>query len=123
MSRRDGRRDLRRGALLLAVGIWLLVGTLIGGRLSPGNSWPLLLILLGVAFALTPCRERGGRRFGVLLASWGALAWIAENRIWGLEWHSIGPLVMVTVGILLIWSSIQRQQDGGRAPSPGGDHE
>lgn len=113
MSSRDGRRDLRRGALLLAIGFWLLAGTLAGPQLAPGRSWPLLLVLIGGALALTPS-HRHGRRPGVLLIAWGTLAWVAEHRLWGLEWRSVGPLILVTIGVLLVWTSILDQRDRPR---------
>lgn len=120
MHTRDGRRDLRRGAVLLAIGFWLLAGTLGGARFSPGHSWPMLLVLIGVALALTPnCRH--GRRSGILLIAWGALAWVATHGTWGLGWKSVGPLLLVTVGALLIWSAIAEQRDGGRRAVSGGD--
>lgn len=115
----DGGRDLRRGAALVAVGLWLLLGTMGGPRLDYGESWPLLLVFLGIAFLATPVAGRG-RRPGPLLIAWGALCWVAVHQLWGLGWDSIWPLILVAVGASLVWSAVVEERRSSDSPSRGG---
>ena len=54
-------RDGKRSAWLLIVGIWLLVSTLEVFGFDYGNSWPLLIMLVGASMLLD---HRFARRHG-----------------------------------------------------------
>lgn len=106
----EHREELRKGLILLAVGIWFLVNTLGIGGLDYSDSWPLLLILIGLAITVTP----RGRRIcsgmpGPVLILWGALAWIATRQLWGLSWGTVWPLALVAIGAAIAWNAIAEQ--------------
>ncbi len=105
----DDRSDLRRGGIVVAVGLWLLASSLNIGGLDHSNSWPLLLVLIGVALAAVP-RGRKGRFPGVILIAWGALAAIAVNRLWGFGWSNIWPLFLVVIGLEMVVNAISEQR-------------
>jgi ABC-type Fe3+-siderophore transport system permease subunit len=114
---RGGRGELRKGLILLAVGLWFLANTLEVGGLDYESSWPLLLILIGVAMTAAP---RAGRRAccsaqGPVLILWGALAWIATHHVWGLSWTSVWPLALVAIGVGIVWRAVAEQLDLGRS--------
>ena len=134
----EGRRDLRKGLILLAVGTWFLLNTLgiweriaeVGwNRAQVGNvvlgyhsSWPLLMILIGVAMTIAP--DSCGRRSpGPLLIGWGALCWVAMTGLWGFHWSSIWPLVLVLVGLSIVWNSLQTQKNRRRPVKGGNSNE
>ena len=103
------RSDMRRGGIVVAVGLWLLASSLNIGGLDHSNSWPLLLVLIGVALAAVP-RGRKGRFPGVILIAWGALAAIAVNRLWGFGWSNIWPLFLVVIGLEMVVNAISEQR-------------
>lgn len=106
----EERGELRKGMILLAVGIWFLVNTLGIGGLAYDHSWPLLLILIGLAITLTPHRGRvccGAP--GPIMILWGALAWIAIHQLWGLSWGTVWPLILVAVGVSIAWRAVAEQ--------------
>ena len=113
-------REIRGGAILIAVGIWLLVSTLGLFGLDHGDSWPLLLILIGIVLTLLPdgC---GRRSSGLVLIGWGALCWIAVHRLWGFSWANIWPLIIVLVGIGIIRSALSEQKRQRTATSEAQD--
>jgi len=118
-----GREELRKGMILLAVGLWLLVNTLDIGGLDFGGSWPLLLILIGLAITFSPS---GGRRVcrsgqGPLLILWGSLAWIAMHQLWGLTWGTVWPLLVVAIGLSIVWRAIVDQRPRTHPDSTGED--
>lgn len=121
MSHRRDRspgRDIRRGAVLLAIGAWLLLGTLGDPARDYGRSWPVLLVFLGIAFLLTPVGD-GGRRPGPSLIVIGALCWIAVEGAWGLDWHSVWPLFLVLAGAGLVWRAIEEQRRQAKTEDDG----
>ena len=118
----NGQRDLRKGLILLAVGSWLLLNTLGIWGLRYGDSWPLLMILIGVALTIAP-DSCGNRSPGPLLIGWGALCWIAMRGLWGFHWGSIWPLVLVLVGLSIVWSSLTAQRGRAQSEVGGGSNE
>lgn len=108
---RKTRSELRKGLILLAVGIWFLVNTLEIGGLHYGESWPLLLILIGLAITFTPSSRRRlcCEAEGPVLVLWGALAWIAIHRVWGISWGTVWPLVIVAIGLSIVWRAVADQ--------------
>lgn len=121
---RRTRSELRKGLILLAVGIWLLVNTLQIGGLDYGDSWPLLLILIGLAITFTPASRRRvccGME-GPVLILWGSLAWIAIHRLWGIGWDNVWPLVIVAIGLSIVWRAVADQLKR-RTPENAGEED
>ena len=119
---RENHEELRKGMVLLAVGIWLLVNTLGIGGLDYGESWPLLLILIGLAITFAPSRGRllcGPQ--GPILILWGALAWIAIHQLFGLTWGTVWPLVLVAIGLSIVWRAVADQLPRSLPESTGED--
>jgi hypothetical protein len=127
MSSTDpSRNQLRKGLVLLAVGGWLLLNTvgpfdLAGGwflintgpfYLAYHNSWPILMILIGLAITIAPNEKelRRGVRPGIFLIAWGVLAWIAERGLWGFSWSTVWPLFLVCAGLAIAWGAIAEQR-------------
>ena len=103
---RSERSDIRRGAMLVGVGGWLLIVSLGIGDLSYSSSWPLLLIIFGLIRTILPSEDRG-RMSGVMLMAGGTIAWIATNRLWDFGWVSIWPLFVVFAGVEIVWSALR----------------
>ena len=105
------QRDLRKGLILLAVGSWFLANTLELGGLDYGSSWPLLLILIGLAITVTPAagRRASWSAEGPILILWGVLAWIATHQLWGLSWGTVWPLALVAIGVAMVWRAVAEQ--------------
>ncbi len=120
----EARADFRRGGILVAVGLWLLATTLHIGGLNWINSWPLLLILIGVVIMIFP-QGRKGPISGVLLIAWGALAAIAVNGLWGFGWFNIWPLFLIVVGVEMVINAIvaQRRPTRRSAETDNGDND
>ncbi len=109
---REDRADFRRGGIVVAVGLWLLASSLHIGGLSYANSWPLLLILIGVVISLFPQCGKGPLS-GVLLIAWGVLAVIAVHGLWGFGWFNIWPLFLIVVGVEMVVNAIVAQRRSG----------
>lgn len=124
-SRDQHSRELRRGLTLLAVGGWFLLNTLGVFDLDYHRSWPLLLILIGLAMTIAPSgRERcRGVRPGVFMMAWGALAWIAESHLWGFGWNNIWPLFLVGAGLAIVWRALSDQRRTPTGTSESGSDE
>ena len=99
------RGHLRRGAILVAVGLWLLVSTPGIGGFDYSDSWPLLLVFIGFALVLFPNRC-DGRVTGVSLIAWGGLMYVAVHGLWGFNWANVWPLVLVVVGAGITWRAL-----------------
>lgn len=124
MSSRDQHSgELRKGLILLAVGGWFLLNTLGAFDLAYQRSWPLLLILIGLAMTIAPDRREcfRGVRPGVFVMAWGALAWIAESRLWGFGWNNIWPLFLVCAGLAMVWRALGGERRAPSTPESGSD--
>ena len=106
---KSNRRSIRVGAILIAVGIWSLINQLGIDGIWFGSSWPLILVLIGLAMAIVPSPSEG-RREGIMLMVWGGLFWIAVHQLWGLGWSTIWPMFLVALGLELIWQALSRRQ-------------
>jgi hypothetical protein len=109
--------ELRKGLILLAVGTWLLFNTLGLFGLAYHRSWPLLLILIGLAMTIAPKRSErcSGVRSGVFLMAWGVLAWVATSSLWGFGWDNIWPLFLIGLGLSIVWKAVNEQRRKGAA--------
>jgi hypothetical protein len=116
----DRNRELRKGFIMLAVGTWFLANTLDLFDLSFDRSWPLLLILIGLAMTLAPNTEECRRGMsGVMLMIWGALFWVVVQGLWGFNWSNIWPLFVVGAGLNIVWRAIAEQRRGRTTPDRG----
>jgi hypothetical protein len=72
--------------------------------------WPFLLIFLGVAKMILP-GERGGRRrsrrSGFWLLSIGAWGLISEAQLFGLDYETSWPLLVIALGMNIVWRSME----------------
>lgn len=104
--------ESRRGFILMAVGLWLLINTLDLFGLSYDTSWPLLLVLIGTATLLAPKSGEAGRRPrpGLSMILFGVLAWLAVNGVWGLSWGTVWPLFLVGGGLLIVLRALGDQR-------------
>ena len=118
MSPRADRNDLRKGLILVAVGGWFLMNTLEIRDLRYWNSWPLLLILIGVAMTIAPDSDKSS---GPALIGWGVLFWVAVHNLFGFSWTTIWPLVIVMIGVSLILGSLRAQRRRARPPKEEGN--
>ena len=119
----DRNRELRKGFIMLAIGIWFLANKLDLFDLSYDTSWPLLLILIGLAMTLAPnIKERCNRgASGVMLMIWGALFWVAVQGLWGFTWNNAWPIFVVGAGLDITWRAIAEQRRGRGASDHGRD--
>lgn len=92
------------GLLLVALGCWFLINTLRIYGLDWGESWPLLLILLGISKLILP--EDGRRSSGVLLLLIGVWTFINVFEIWGLYWENSWSIGLIIVGLYIVWKAL-----------------
>ena len=123
------RSDLRRGGIVVVVGLWLLASIQGVRGFDFSDSWPFLLILIGAVMAIFPasgrgsCRDRG-RWGGVMMMIWGGLAFVAVRGLWGFGWFNIWPLFLVVVGLEMVVNALVQQRRSrhpdtrGRAREP-----
>ena len=113
----DRKRELRKGFIMLAVGTWFLANTLDLFGLSYDSSWPLLLILIGLAMTIAPKVEEDCKRTsGVILMLWGSLFWVVTQGLWGFTWTNIWPLFVVGAGLNIVWRAIAEQRQSQTVP-------
>ncbi|HLF55608.1 MAG TPA: DUF5668 domain-containing protein [Thermoanaerobaculia bacterium] len=97
--RRGAAGRLVLGVLLLAAGGFLLAKNM--GFDVPGSVWsywPLFLIGLGAAKLLWPgsSEDRNG---GFWLVVVGIYGWISTRELFGLDWGTAWPIVLVALGL------------------------
>ena len=72
--------------------------------------WPFLLIFLGVAKMVLP-GEGGGRRksrrSGFWLLSVGAWGLISEAQLFGFDYGTSWPLLVIALGMNIVWRSME----------------
>lgn len=98
---------------LTFVGAWLLINTLELFGLDWGESWPLLLILLGCAKLIAP--ENGRRSSGIFLILIGGWASLNVFEIWGLYWENSWSIALIVVGLFIVWKALFEDR-GAAAP-------
>jgi len=109
----DVHWGLAWGLILVLVGATLLLDHM--GVLPFQNLyrlWPLLLVLFGVMNIST----HSGRSFGFLLIVFGILLQLNSFDIIHLTFRDFWPLVIIAIGVLLIWGSVESWAIGGRKP-------
>jgi hypothetical protein len=101
IARLSGDSEQRRSGLtIVIVGCWLLLNTL--GLFDFGwrNSWPLLLIGLGVGKLVYP--DDDDRLGGLLMLLIGGWALINVLELWGVHWETSWPFAIIIVGLVIV---------------------
>jgi len=104
------------GALIALVGLALLADNLnIFPAIQFYRFWPMILVFIG--FMNVMCRS--SRFFGVVLLIVGAMFQLNELGIAHFGWAQIWPVALISVGVLVMWSSLEARKRiaGGLASS------
>jgi predicted membrane protein len=100
----DVNWGLTWGALLVVAGVALLLDHM---GIAPFDRvyrfWPLLLVLFGVMNVTT----QNNRGFGVVLIVVGVVFQLNTLGLVRLTFHDFWPLIIIAVGVLMIWGSIE----------------
>jgi len=83
------------------VGIWLLVNSLQLFGLFWHNSWPVLMILVGLLRIAWP-GDNEDRAGGLVVLSVGIWCLLVVTHTFGLEWRTAWPLLLVLVGLSMV---------------------
>ncbi len=99
----DGEKGRRRGSgmLIMLVGCWLLINTLGLFDLTYQDSWPLLLIFLGLGRVFVT----DGRGFGALMILVGAWFLARNLGLWDADLNKVWPILIIVVGISIVWKA------------------
>jgi hypothetical protein len=122
MDSQQSDRDWRGGRVfggivVIIVGISMLIDRTgwFDVRVS-SHYWPLILIALGVMKLLEP-RQRGRRPrpaiAGVWLVYLGCWGLVNELHLFGFDYHSSWPLLVVGAGVGIVWRAFQDPRDDG----------
>jgi hypothetical protein len=108
---RQRRGTIAIGIVLVLFGVALLLQRTLAvdGHLV-GRLWPIVLIVLGVSNAWgadDSRRGRGRRRGGVWLVFLGVWGLVSEFELFGLDFSTSWPLLVVGVGGLIVWKALE----------------
>lgn len=93
----------------MALGILLLLETTGVARLeTTWRLWPFALLAIGLA-RLTSAAEEDcpGRANGVLLLLLGVWGLVSEFGLFGFDYRSSWPLLLIAVGAGVVWRSLE----------------
>ena len=96
----------RTGLWIALVGGWLLLNTLRVFGLFWHDSWPLMIILVGLFNFVWPAK--GEKRSGHLVTASVGLWLLLTFTIGWLDWRTSWPLLLVFVGLSLILGGLER---------------
>jgi len=103
-------RRIVRGAVLVALGILLLCGQLLGGwHFSFHQWWPMILVLIGFVRLLDyphPKRVAGG----VFMLAIGLWLLACHAGVWSLTVAASWPFVLIAAGAAMVVSSLLRMR-------------
>ncbi len=97
-------KERSSGLFLVFLGSWFLINTLHIYGLDWGESWPILLILLGLSKLILP--EDGRRSGGLLLLAIGAWTFVSVFGVWDLDWDNSWPIAVILVGLFIVWRAL-----------------
>lgn len=98
----------REGLTILLVGLWLLINTLGLFGLGFRDSWPVLLVLLGLGRVVLPAEEsRAGGFFLILIGVW---LQISVLGLFGLDFEDSWPLAIIFGGIYIIVRAFEAER-------------
>ena len=110
-SERPRRSQVLVGLALILVGLGFLAHRLDVWHVHLSlRFWPLILIVMGAArFLDGPVVTRGGhrRRNGMFLIFIGLWGLISEFELFGLNYGTSWPLLIVAVGLNTVWRSFE----------------
>lgn len=111
------------GLVIMGLGVYLLLSRLdmIDFHLSARVIWPFIVIALGLARMVTPGYRRGherSRRSGAWLVWVGLWGLVSEFHVFGLDYGTSWPLLVVGVGLGIVWRAFEGQ-DGRDAAARG----
>lgn len=98
--------------------VWGLVLVLLGAMLmferfeaeQAASYWPFVLILFGIVKIVDPPRSgrvTRSKRPGAWLLFIGLWGLVSEFRLFGLDYSSSWPVMIVGVGLMLVWRSFE----------------
>ena len=114
--------DVKRARDMLGWGLVLLtLGSirLMEGGIEFRTVWPLLILALAVAHLWHPELTKGGRqsRAGAVwllfVALWGI---VTVNHLYGLDYSTSWPLLLVGGGVLIVWRAVESPRGGPKRP-------
>lgn len=99
------------GAALIFVGLVFLADQITWWdfRIS-GHFWPFILLILGAARLVAPGYKNGcrrSRRSGVWLVTIGLWGLISEFELFGFDYSTSWPLLIVAAGLNMVWRSLE----------------
>lgn len=104
------------GSAMIVVGVAFLLGLVRGWEIEFWSSWwTVLLFGLGFIRFVDPGFERGirrSRRAGLWLMMIGAWGFISQNELFGLDFGTSWPLLVIGVGIITVWKAIEGRNSG-----------
>lgn len=104
-------RHMFIGAALIFVGLLFFADQVSWWdfRIS-GHFWPFILLILGAARLVAPGYKHGcrrSRRFGVWLVSIGVWGVMSEFELFGFDYSTSWPLLIVAAGLNMVWRSFE----------------
>ena len=104
------------GVVVIVVGLTMLLDRT--GLLPVDTAWrlwPFVLLAIGLARVTGPVRDGcpGGRASGVVFLLLGIWGLVSEFRLFGFDYRSSWPLLMIAIGLGIVWRSL----DPGRERS------
>ncbi len=105
----NGRRGRGSGLAIIVAGVWLLFNSLGLFGFTYGDSWPVLLIFLGLARLVYP-QERG-RGFGLLLLAVGSWFGLEKLDVPGIDFEKLWPILIVLLGLFIVWRAFVPRPD------------
>jgi predicted membrane protein len=106
------------GALLILVGLAFLLDHM--GVINIDQVWrfwPLLLIVAGISNIVSPER----RFWGIVLIAAGTFLQLNLLGLAHFGWADFWPVILISVGLMVIWNSLRTRNTPTAPPSEGGD--
>jgi hypothetical protein len=99
------------GVVVMVLGILLLLDTTgVAGLETTWRLWPFALLAIGLARVTNAAEaECPGRANGVLLLLLGVWGLVSEFHLFGFDYLSSWPLLLIAIGTGIVWRSV----DGG----------
>jgi predicted membrane protein len=112
-QRRNPSQGIIGGAVVCLVGVLLLLDHL--GILNVDHLWrfwPLIPMAIGAAHLAEP----GRRQWGAFVLLIGTLFLLDSLAIMHFHWNDLWPIVIIGVGGMMIWNSVEGQRRRGDIP-------
>jgi hypothetical protein len=121
MDSQESGHQTNNGRIFIGLVILLIGFAMLGERTGfyglhvPGRFWPMILVVLGAIKVLDPGRRgrhQGSRRGGAWLMYVGCWLLVNEFNLFGFDYSTSWPLLIIGAGILMVWRAFERP-DGG----------